>query len=58
MDDLRKIGYYKVCHPYSMSESTIGYWDGKWWSFEDIPNGKFEDDDLQWIGVEKLTKNG
>jgi hypothetical protein len=53
----RKIGYYKVCHPYSMTEEAIGYWDGKYWSFEDIPYGQFDDDELQWINETKWHKN-
>lgn len=51
----RELGYYEVCHPYSMTEKTKGYWDGKWWRFyNDIrinssDGGMFDDDDLQWI---------
>ncbi len=51
----RKVGYYKVCHPYSMTEETIGYWDGSYWKFDDLPNGEFDDDELQWID-EKIIK--
>lgn len=47
---MRKIGKYNVCHPYSMSRAVTGYWNGNWWKFQDIPDGEFEDDDLQWIG--------
>jgi hypothetical protein len=59
----RKIGYYNVCHPYSMSESVVGYWDGKWWRFKDDPDiisadgGMFDDDDLMWIDDKKLLNN-
>jgi len=51
----RKIGYYKVCHPYSMTDETLGYWDGEWWRFLNDPliksedGGMFDDDELQWI---------
>lgn len=46
----RKKGNYKVCHPYSMSEETIGFWNGIYWKFcNDKTFGGFNDDDLQWI---------
>lgn len=52
----RKIGYYKVCHPYSMTEEAIGYWDGSYWKFDDLPDGEFDDDELQWIDEKQIKK--
>ena len=51
----RKIGNYKVCHPYHMNKEVIGYWDGHYWSFwydKEINGGMFDDDDLNWINEE------
>lgn len=59
--DKRKKGYYTVCHPYSMTEETIGYWDGKDWYFKGDKRIKgndwitFDDDDLQWIIEKRLN---
>ena len=47
--ETRKIGYYKVCHPYHMSKEVVGYWNGKRWKFKDTGKRLFEDDDLNWI---------
>ena len=53
----RKKGSYKVCHPFSMCEETIGYWNGKWWVFKDTgKDSYFEDDDLNWIKEEQYQK--
>lgn len=52
--ETRKKGNYTVCHPYRMSKEVIGYWDGKWWRFEDTGNDEFDDDDLNWIDERKL----
>lgn len=57
INNFRKRGRYKVCHPYSMSRGVIGLWCGRHWKFNesDIEDGcLFDDDDLQWINEKRI----
>lgn len=57
MVETRKIGYYRVCHPFYMNKETIGFWNGEYWKFREIDSdfGFFDDDDLNWIDEKQLT---
>lgn len=51
---MRVVGYYKVCHPHSMDDTVIAFWNGKNWHLKNQSDLSYDDDDFNLIVEERI----